>query len=211
MRQTSLHSYRIADGHGLPHDPIPAILAPRPIGWISTQDAGGRLNLAPYSFFNIFNYRPPVVGFSSVGRKDSVSNAEATGQFVYNLATRALAEAVNQTSIDAPPEVDEFALAGLTPAASLIVTPPRVAESPAAFECVVTRIQPLSAADGTVLDTWLVLGEVVAVHIDTGLLKDGLFDTAASRTILRGGGPADYFEVLPEGLFKLYRPKNPSR
>lgn len=207
MLERQTHSYRIADGHGLPHDPIPSILAPRPIGWISTQDAEARRNLAPYSFFNIFNYHPPIIGFSSVGKKDTVRNATATQHFVYNLATRPLAEKVNKTSLEAPADVDEFALAGLTPVASMLVAPPRVAESPVALECVVTRIQPLFASDGVLLDTWLVLGEVVAVHIDSDLLHNGIYDTAAGRPILRGGGPADYFEILRDGLFKMYRPK----
>ncbi|MGV6873499.1 flavin reductase family protein [Pseudochelatococcus sp. B33] len=207
MGQDGIHSYLISEGHGLPHDPISAIVAPRPIGWISTRDAEGRLNLAPYSFFNVFNYRPPVIGFSSAGRKDSLRNAEATGEFVYNLATRPLADAVNRTSIEAPPEVDEFALAGLTPAPSLAVAPPRVAESPVSLECRVAHIQQLATANRRALDTWLVLGEVVAVHISKALLRDGLYDTAAARPILRGGGPADYFETLPQGLFRLYRPK----
>lgn len=207
MNERSLHSYPLRDGHGLPHDPIPAILGPRPIGWISTRAADGRLNLAPYSFFNIFNYRPPLVAFASVGRKDSVRNAEATGEFVYNLATRSLAEQVNQTSIEAAPEVDEFALAGLTPAPSLEVAAPRVAESPAAFECRVTQVQQLSGSDGAALDTWMIFGEVVAVHIDRALLRDGIYDTAAAQPILRGGGPADYFQVLSEGRFQMYRPK----
>lgn len=205
MNSQELHSYQIRDGHGLPHDPIPAILGPRPIGWISTRDAEGRLNLAPYSFFNIFNYRPPLVAFSSVGRKHSVRNAETTGEFVYNLATRPLAERVNQTSIEA--DVDEFALAGLTPASSLEVAAPRVAESPVALECRVTQVQQLAGIDGAALDTWMVFGEVVAVHIDRGLLRDGIYDTAAAQPILRGGGPADYFEVLPEGRFRMHRPK----
>lgn len=207
MGQDGIHSYLISEGHGLPHDPIPAIVAPRPIGWISTRDGEGRLNLAPYSFFNIFNYRPPIVGFSSTGRKDTLRNAEATGEFVYNLATRPLAGQVNHTSIEAPPEVDEFALAGLTPAPSLAVAPPRVAESPVSLECRVTHVQQLATASGRALDAWLVLGEVVAAHISKVLLRDGIYDTAAARPILRGGGPADYFEILPEGLFRQYRPK----
>ncbi|MFT4246921.1 MAG: flavin reductase family protein [Pseudomonas sp.] len=205
MNDTRFHSYRVQEGHDLPHDPLPAILGPRPIGWISTRAADGRLNLAPYSFFNVFNYRPPLVAFSSVGWKDSVRNAEASGEFVCNLATRALAEQVNQTSLEA--QVDEFALAGLTPAPSLEVAAPRVAESPAALECRVTQVQRLAGLDGTPLDTWMVIGQVVAVHIDHALLRDGLYDTAAARPILRAGGPADYFEVLPEGLFRMYRPK----
>lgn len=207
MHSDSLHSYILRDGHGLPHDPIPAILGPRPIGWISTCDAEGRLNLAPYSFFNIFNYRPPLVAFSSVGKKDSVRNVEATGEFVYNLATRNLAEQINQTSIEAPPGVNEFELADLTPVASIEVAPPRVAESPVALECKVTQVQQLASLDGTTLNTWMVFGEVVAVHIDRALLRDGIYDTAAAQPILRGGGLADYFQVLPEGRFKMYRPR----
>ena len=207
MHSDSLHSYVLRDGHGLPHDPIAAILGPRPIGWISTCDAEGRLNLAPYSFFNIFNYRPPLVAFSSVGKKDSVRNAEATGEFVYNLATRNLAEQINQTSIEAPPGVNEFELADLTPLASIEVAPPRVAESPVALECKVTQVQQLASLDGTTLNTWMVFGEVVAVHIDRALLCDGIYDTAAAQPILRGGGLADYFQVLPEGRFKMYRPR----
>ncbi|WP_399278452.1 flavin reductase family protein [Trinickia symbiotica] len=193
---SNIHSYRPATGHGLRHDPLPSILGPRPIGWISTRDAAGNNNLAPYSFFNVFNYRPPLIAFSSVGKKDSVRNAEATGEFVYNLATRALAEKVNHTSLEAAPGVDEFALAGLTPAAAMLVSAPRVAESPVALECRVAQVQQLSAADGSTLDTWMVMGEVVAVHIDRTLLRDGVYDTTFARPILRGGGPADYFEIL---------------
>ncbi|KJK01500.1 Asp/Glu/hydantoin racemase [Burkholderiaceae bacterium 26] len=203
----SLHSYALRDGHGLPHDPIPSILGPRPIGWISTRDAEGRLNLAPYSFFNIFNYRPPLVAFSSVGKKDSVRNAEATGEFVYNLATRPLAERVNQTSSDVPPGINEFELAGLTPLESIEVSVPRVAESPVALECKVTQVQQLASLDGATLNTWMVFGEVVAVHIDRALLRDGIYDTAAAQPILRGGGPADYFQVLAEGRFRMHRPR----
>ncbi|AMP37658.1 flavin reductase family protein [Ralstonia solanacearum] len=207
MCTDDVFSYAIQAGHGLPHDPIPAILGPRPIGWISTRDAEGRLNLAPYSFFNIFNYKPPLVAFSSVGKKDSVRNAEATGEFVYNLATRPLAEQVNQTSIDAPPGVDEFALTGLTPARCIEVAAPRVAQSPVSLECKVTQVQQLAGIDGVALNTWMVFGEVVAVHIDRALLRDGIYDTAAAQPILRAGGPADYFEVLPQGRFRMYRPR----
>jgi len=200
------HRYEPRHGHGLAHDPIPAILGPRPIGWISTRSADGRPNVAPYSFFNIFNYRPPIVAFASVGKKDSVRNAEATGEFVYNLATRTLAEQVNLSSLEQS-EVDEFALAGLTATPGMVVAAPRVGESPVAMECRVTQIQQLSALDGRTLETWMVFGEVVAVHIDQALLADGVYDTGAAQHILRGGGPADYFEVLPQGLFQMRRPK----
>ena len=205
--QSEMYYYEPAQGHGLPHDPFNAIVGPRPIGWISSQDAGGRLNLAPYSFFNAFNYTPPIIGFSSVGRKDSLNNIEATGEFCWNLATRPLAEAMNQSCAAVAPEVDEFALSGLTPAASKVVAVPRVLESPVSFECKVTQIIQLQGADKTLVPSWLVLGEVVAVHIAQALLVDGIYDTAAAEPILRGGGPADYFQVGPEARFQMYRPK----
>ncbi len=198
-----IHTYEPRLGHGLPHDPFNAIVGPRPIGWISTQDATGALNLAPYSFFNAFNYVPPIVGFASI----TLRNIEATGEFVWNLATRELAEAMNQSCAAVPPEVSEFALAGLTPLPSDKVRPPRVAESPVTFECRSTQILQLQGIDGEKVPTWLVLGEVVAVHIARALLKDGVYDTAGAGHILRGGGPADYFTVGPEQLFKMYRPR----
>jgi len=169
------HSYEPAQGHGLKHDPIASILGLRPIGWIATRDADGRANLAPYSFFNVFNYKPPIVAFASVGWKDTIRNTQATGEFVVNLATRTLAEQVNLTSASVPSDVDEFELAGLTPAACLRVSAPRVAQSPVALECRVTQVQQLAAA----------------------LLRDGIYRTEDARPILRAGGPADYFEITP--------------
>jgi flavin reductase (DIM6/NTAB) family NADH-FMN oxidoreductase RutF len=201
------HYYEPALGHGLPHDPFNAIVGPRPIGWISSQDAEGRLNLAPYSFFNGFNYTPPIIGFSSVGRKDTLNNIECTGEFGWNLATRPIAEAMNATSAPVTANVDEFKLAGLTPAPSCIIATPRVAESPVSFECKLTQVIQLQRANGESVDTWLVLGEVVGVHISRSLLVDGIYDTARAQPILRGGGPADYFEVGPEARFRMFRPK----
>ncbi|WP_158903797.1 flavin reductase family protein [Burkholderia sp. L27(2015)] len=203
------HFYEPANGHGLPHDPFNAIVGPRPIGWIASRSGAGVLNLAPYSFFNGFNYTPPIIGFSSVGRKDSVTNVEETGEFVWNLATRPLAEAMNRSCAAAPPEIDEFALAGLTPEPGRIVNVPRVAESPVAFECRCTQIIKLQSASGAEVNTWLVLGEVVGVHIAKSLLKDGIYDTAAAQPILRGGGPADYFEITADTLFRMRRPSYP--
>lgn len=202
-----IHTYEPRLGHGLPHDPFNAIVGPRPIGWISTQSATGALNLAPYSFFTAFNYVPPIVGFASIGAKDTLRNIEATGEFVWNLATHDLADAMNQSCAAVPPEVSEFELAGLTPLASEKVRPPRVAESPVTFECRSTQIVQLQGIDGEKVPTWLVLGEVVAVHIAKALLKNGVYDTAGAGHILRGGGPADYFTVGPEQLFKMYRPR----
>ena len=202
-----IHFYEPRLGHGLPHDPFNAIVGPRQIGWISSHDAQGRLNLAPYSFFNAFNYTPPIVGFASIGLKDTLRNVQATGEFVWNLATRPLAEAMNASCATVPPEVSEFELAGLTPTPSRVVSVPRVAESPVSFECRVTQVIQLQGADGVKVETWLTLGEVVAVHIAKALLIDGVYDTAAARPILRGGGPADYFEIGPEQLFRMRRPR----
>lgn len=199
-----MHFYEPTNGHGLPHDPLNAIVAPRPIGWISTLSADGRRNLAPYSFFNLFNYQPPILGFSSTGRKHSLANAEATGEFVWNLVTRPLAQAMNRSSTS--DDVDEFAAAGLDAVPSRLVKAPRVAASPVQFECRVTQIVRLETKEGRAIDQWLVLGEAVGIHIDTALLQDGIYQTAAARPITRGGGPADYFETTPDTLFKMSRP-----
>jgi flavin reductase (DIM6/NTAB) family NADH-FMN oxidoreductase RutF len=203
----STHFYEPCKGHGLPHDPFNAIVGPRPIGWISSLGKAGVLNLAPYSFFNAFNYTPPIVGFASIGAKDTLHNVQETGEFVWNLATRSLAEAMNSTCAAVPPDVDEFALAGLTPAASRLIRTPRVAESPVTFECKLTQVIQLQRASGDTVPTWLVLGEVVGVHIANALLKDGIYDTASAGHILRGGGPADYFTIGPEQLFQMFRPR----
>ena len=202
-----IHFYEPRLGHGLPHDPFNAIVGPRPIGWISSHDAQGRLNLAPYSFFNAFNYKPPIVGFASIGAKDSLHNIQETGEFGWNLATRPLAEQMNQTCAAVPPEVNEFELAGLTPAASRVIAVPRVAESPVSFECRVTQVIQLQGADGTNVESWLTLGEVVAVHISRSMLKDGVYDTAGAKHVVRGGGAGDYFEIGPEQLFRMARPR----
>jgi flavin reductase (DIM6/NTAB) family NADH-FMN oxidoreductase RutF len=203
----TIHFYEPSKGHGLPHDPFNAIVGPRPIGWISSRAANGWVNLAPYSFFNAFNYVPPIIGFSTIGYKDTVRNVEETGEFVWNLVTRPLAEAMNTTCANVPPDVNEFDLAGLTQIPSKIVNVPRVAQCPVSFECKLTQVVRLEGASGNMVDSWLVLGEVVAVHIEKSLLKDGIYDTAAAQPILRGGGPGDYFSIGPEQLFKLYRPK----
>jgi flavin reductase (DIM6/NTAB) family NADH-FMN oxidoreductase RutF len=201
-----IHFYEPRAGHGLPHDPFNAIVGPRPIGWISTRSRSGMPNLAPYSFFNAFNYTPPIVGFASIGYKDTVRNVEETGEFCWNLATRTLAERMNATCAAVPPDVDEFALAGLTPAASRLVDVPRVAEAPVSFECRLTQLVRLQRADGQAVPSWLVLGEVIGVHIARDALRDGVYDTAHAGHILRGGGPADYFEVEPAQLFRMARP-----
>lgn len=204
--ETDLHSYWPEQGHGLPHDPFNAIVGPRPIGWVSTLGPTGAPNLAPYSFFNAFNYTPPMIGFSSTGYKDTVANIEVNGEFVWNLCTRPLAEAMNASCEHFAPEVSEFERAGVTPLASSRVAPPRVGESPVAFECKVCHFMQLHTADGEPVDTWFVMGQVVAIHIAKRLLKDGIYDTANAGHILRGGGAADYFSIGPEQLFKMRRP-----
>lgn len=201
---TEWHFYEPANGHGLAHDPLNSIVAPRPIGWISSMSAQGERNLAPYSFFNLLNYRPPLLGFASIGWKDSVANIAATKEFVWNLATRDLAEVMNASAT--MEKADEFALAGIGTAPSRIVAPPRVAASPAAFECVLTQLIQLESRSGEAIDTWLVIGEVVGVHIATAMLEDGSYQTARARPILRGGGPADYFETREDALFRMGRP-----
>ncbi|WP_025732418.1 flavin reductase family protein [Carnimonas nigrificans] len=202
-----MYFYRPKEGHGLAHDPFNAIIAPRPIGWISSKDSDGTLNLAPYSFFNAFNYVPPIIGFSSVGRKDSLTNIEATGEFVWNLASEALAEQMNLSCSAVALEVDEFALAGLAPAASSEIAVPRVAAAPVAFECRLSQIVQLNDSHGVEIESWLVLGEVVGIHIDQRLIVDDMFDTVAAKPLTRGGGPGDYFTISEAARFEMRRPQ----
>jgi len=201
-----MYFYQPSDGHGLPHDPLNAIIGPRPIGWIASTDAQGNRNLAPYSFFNCFNYRPPIIGFASSGWKDSVRNIVETREFVWNLATVDLASAMNETSASLPHGEDEFVRARLTPAESRLVRAPRVAESPVNFECRLSQCIQLTAADGSAVDSWLVLGEVVAVHIDESLLENGIYQTAKARPALRAGGPTAYYTIDESQRFDLVRP-----
>lgn len=203
---TDYHFYRPEDGHRLPHSPLNAIVAPRPIGWISSIGKDGTRNLAPYSFFNLINYDPPLIAFASSGWKDTVANVEASGEFVWNLATRAQAEAMNATSANVEPGVDEFALAGLDTLPSSIVAPPRVAGSPVHFECKLTQLIRLENRHGTAIDQWLVIGEAVGIHIDPAMLEDGVYQTARPVPITRGGGPADYFAITEDALFRMRRP-----
>ncbi len=199
------HFYEPSKGHGLPHDPFKAIVAPRPIGWISTCDAEGRVNLAPYSFFNAVCDHPPMVMFSSSGWKDTVSNIKATGEFVCNLVTRALSEKMNLTSAALPHGTNEFQFAGLDAAPSRIVKPPRVAQAPAALECKLAQIVQLHRSGGSLLDQYLTIGEVVGIHIDRAFLKDGRFDLLATHPVQRAGYAADYTEAAI--AFTMPRPK----
>jgi flavin reductase (DIM6/NTAB) family NADH-FMN oxidoreductase RutF len=200
--------YEPEDGHGLPNNPLGAIITPRPIGWISTLSETGIANLAPYSFFNAVAYDPPQVMFAATsshalgGLKDSVVNAETTGEFVVNLATFDLREQMNASAVPAPSDIDEFDFVGLTKTPSRIVTPPRVAESPAHLECrFVTRVDlPTDDGDPNVV----IFGEVVGVHVDDRYLVDGRVDTLAFRTIGRLGY-LDYVEV--NNVFSMERPR----
>jgi flavin reductase (DIM6/NTAB) family NADH-FMN oxidoreductase RutF len=189
--------------HGLPHDPFKAIVAPRPIGWITTMSASGAINLAPYSYFNGVLSRPPVVMFSSEGRKDSLAFVEETKEFVCNLATWDLREKMNQTSAPYPRGVNEMEAAGLTAAPSRLVKPPRVAESPCALECRYLQTVALHDENGAALNGWIVIGRVIGVHIDERFIRDGLLDTAAMRPIQRCGYH-DY-SVMTE-TFTMVRP-----
>ncbi len=204
---TDFHYYEPRNGHGLKHDPFNAIVGPRPIGWISSHDAEGHVNLAPYSFFNGFNYHPPIIGFSSVGWKDSVSNIQETKEFCWNLATKHIGEQMNMTSASVPHETDEFTISGLTKVPSRKVKVPRVGESLASFECKLTQLIQLQGADGAKVDAWMVFGEVVAVHIDKRLIKDGVYQTADAHPILRAGRMGDYAEIRPDMMFEMARPR----
>jgi flavin reductase (DIM6/NTAB) family NADH-FMN oxidoreductase RutF len=188
----------------LPHDPFKAIVAPRPVGWVSTAGPDGEINLAPYSFFNAVCDRPPIVMFSSAGRKDSMTFAGSGGEFVWNLATYALHEQMNLTSAVLPRGSNEFEHAGLTMAPCHVVAPPRVAESPASLECKVLSITELHDLDGASTDHHLVLGQVVGVHLADEAIVDGRFDTAGVRPVARCGYKGDYAVVTE--LFEMFRP-----
>jgi flavin reductase (DIM6/NTAB) family NADH-FMN oxidoreductase RutF len=187
----------------LPRDPFKAIVAPRPIGWISTRSRDGRINLAPYSFFNAFCSAPPIVGFSSEGAKDSAAFARESGEFVANLATMDLLRQMSETSAPLPRGQSEFVHAGLAMAPSRVVAAPRIAESHAALECKVVEIITLKNLRGEPLDNYLVMGEVVAFHIDERFVRDGVFDTAGVRALARCGYQ-DYAVV--ERLITVARP-----
>jgi len=206
--------YRPQDGHGLPHNPFNAIVAPRPIGWISSLDADGTVNLAPYSFFNAISYSPPQVMFSggpgalrepARPHKDSVANVEATGEFVHSVATWDLREAMNKTAIESPADHDEFEYAGLTKAPSELVKPPRVAESPIHLECKYlqsVRLKELPGREPNIM----VVAEVIGVHIDESVLTNGLVDPRKLKAISRLGY-MDY--AVTDDFFTMKRPRWP--
>ena len=204
------HYYEPSQGHRLKHNPFNAIIAPRPIGWISSIDAARRTNLAPYSFFNAFLYEPPIIGFASIAWKDTVRNVSETREFVWNLVTKDLGERMNLTSAPLAPEVSEFEAAGLTPVPSRLVAPPRVGESPAAMECRVTEVMQFRNARGEPVQGWMVFGEVVGVHIHRSLIREGVYQTALAQPILRCGRGGDYVYVTADAMFEMERPAGAS-
>lgn len=190
--------------HGLPFSPLKAIVAPRPIGWISSLSTDGVANLAPYSFFNLIGEAPALVMFSSTGRKHSVSNVEATGEFVCNLATLDLIDEVNESSTPAPAHVSEFDLVGLETAPSRMVKPPRVKAAPCALECVYVQTVQLHGRDGKPVDQYMVIGEVVGVFIDDTAIVNGRVDTAGLKALARCG----YLDYAPvDRVMERARPK----
>lgn len=196
--------YQPSQGHGLPHDPFKAIVAPRPIGWISTVSARGEVNLAPYSFFNALSTNPHLVMFSSEGAKDSATFARETGEFVVNLVGQDLVEEMNASAVDAPRGMSEFDYAGLTSAPSQLVKPPRVARALAALECKVTQVLEPKGLDGATGERIAIFGEVVGIHIDDAAMTHGLFDIVKAGTVSRLGY-MDYAAVTE--TFQMRRPR----
>lgn len=197
--------YRPEEGHGLPHNPFNAIVAPRPIGWISTRAPDGTANLAPYSFFNAVAYVPPQVMFASTAAKedqgdtkDSVANIRATEVFCVNIVAQAMRSDMNATSASCAREVDEFALAGLDSAECETVACPRVAAAPASLECRLTQIVKLAGAAN-----FVVFGEVTGVHMRDDCIVDGMFDALRFNPLARLGYQ-DYTVVTD--TFTMKRP-----
>lgn len=203
--------WRTSEHHNLKHNPFSALVAPRPIGWISTFDEEGRANIAPYSFFNAVSFAPPQLIFSVGPRsgqdlpsvKDTLANVKTSGCFVANLVTWDLRAAMNTTSAECPPEVDEFELAGITAVSAEMVNAPRVKESPVHFECEVVQLIPTKSLQGNT-PNMLVLGEVVGIHIDESVITDGLIDYAKTQPIARLGYVADYAATTE--VFRMDRP-----
>jgi flavin reductase (DIM6/NTAB) family NADH-FMN oxidoreductase RutF len=182
------------------------IVTPRPIAWVTSLDPESRVNLAPFSFFNAFGANPPVVVFSPTlrrdrTRKDTLNNVEATGEFVINAAVESLAEQVNLSSADLPPEMSEVELTGLRLLSSKLVKPPRLAESPAHLECRLIQVVPIGNGPNSAN---LIIGEVVVIHIADDMLDaEGRVDPRKLKTIARLGG--DYY-CRTSDLFTMKRP-----
>ena len=186
-----------------PHDPFKGMIIPRPVGWVSTMNAAGQVNLAPYSFFNAFSSWPMIVGFASESPKDSQAFAVESGEFAWSMATYPLREQMNATSAGLPRGESEFEHAGLQTAPSRLIKAPRVAASPASLECKVTQVVRLQALDGSLGGT-LVLGQVVGIHIDPRFVKNGQLDAVAMQPIARCGYH-DYTVI--DRVFSIVRPQ----
>ena len=191
-----------SEPHGPAHDPGTCLVVPRPIGWITTLNPAGVVNLAPYSFFNIVSTRPPFVLFSSTTRKHSQRNAETSGEFVFNLATYDLRTEMNITGSDHSEDFSEADLAGLEMAPSRNVKPPRVARSPIALECIYNKTVDLVPQSGKKSSSSLIIGEVVNVHIDDSVIVNGNIDMAQIRPLARLGY-MDYTSV--DNIFTMHR------
>jgi flavin reductase (DIM6/NTAB) family NADH-FMN oxidoreductase RutF len=180
--------------HGLPYNPFKAIVAPRPVGWLTSMNAKGEVNLAPYSFFNAVSDVPPIVMFSSDGYKDSLSFIAETKEFVCNLAVLDLLDAVVTTGVSYPRGINEMIEAGLEPVPSRLVKPPRVKASPCALECKLLQIVEMRDLDGNPAERHVAFGQVIGIHIDDRFIRNGRLDTAAMQPIARCGY-ADYAVV----------------
>ena len=198
--------YEPAHGHGLAHDPFKAIVCPRPIGWISTQDRNGRPNIAPYSFFTAVCDAPPAIAFASDGWKDSARNSVETGEFAFNFVSRDLLEMMNRSSVMHESGVSEFDEAAIPQAPCRTIRAPCVRRSPAVLECKLMNVVELAQHDGAATDYKLIIGQVVGVQLDRRFLRDGLFDFADAQPVLRAGYRGDYVQVGPENVFKMTRP-----
>jgi flavin reductase (DIM6/NTAB) family NADH-FMN oxidoreductase RutF len=192
----------IRNDHGFPFDPFKALVAPRPIGWISSLSAAGIANLAPYSYFNAVSQAPHYVVIGSGPRKDSLANMEATGEFAVNMATFDLREQMNTSSATVAADVDEFELAGLAKAACRLIKAPRVAASPACLECRLHQVIALPDDKG-VVENYLAIGRVIGIYIDDRYIHDGRVDTAAMHPIARMGY-SEYATV--ETAWRMRRP-----
>lgn len=199
-----MHYNVTAADHGLPYDPFKAVVAPRPIGWITSIDRDGRVNCSPYSFFNAISDKPHMVCFGSGGRKDALAFAEETGEFTCSFVTWELREAMNRTSAPLPRGENEMEFAGLEAAPSKFVRPPRVKASPAALECKWLQTVPLTSLEG-VTSYHLVIGQVVGMYIDDAFIENGIVDTGRMHPVMRAGYD-QYFQVGPDQMFKMTRP-----
>jgi len=201
--------YEPGQDHGLRHDPLMSIIAPRPIGWIGSRSASGVDNLAPFSFFNLLCHTPPLLAFCCNGPKDTPENIRETGDFSWNLATRPLAEQMNASSAPLPTDEDEFAFSGLTPKKGRMIAAPLVAEAPVSMECRMIDIFQMKDLQGSKAPGKLVIGQIVGIHISHDVIVDGVYDLLRAQPICRAGGKGDYFQPTADGYFHMPKPTLP--